>query len=309
MIPAQRRKKLAAFKKGRDEKGFLWSKIVSVILFFLFTFVYILATSNFFGKGGILTVVVNRRDSLLISTFDKESGLITNLVVPGETQLNVSRQLGTWKAGSLWKLGENEKLSGVLLTETIIKNFKIPVVAWADEPFSKISEGEVMSMPKAIFGYKTNLGVGDRIRLAFFSLGVPPIKRVSINLSEGSSLKKTKLIGGEEGYLVSDNLPESLNSIFSDTKINSLKPRILIEDYQVKSGSVDILVLTLEVMGGKVTSIAKKEAKEFYCEVSGVHKYTVKKVAQVFGCAKGAEAQISNFDLTLKVGSDFGERF
>lgn len=282
---------------------------MALLLPFLLLFVYIFLTSSFFGKSSKLTVVVNKKDSVLISTFDKEEGSITNLLIPGETQVNVSRQLGTWKAASVWKLGENEKLSGVLLTETVIKNFKIPVAAWADSPFSGISEGKLTSIFRAIFGYKTNLGGGDRIRLGLFALGVPPTKTINIDLSSQNFLRKTRLVGGEEGYIISSNLPESLNSIFSDARINSLKPRILIEDYQSRGEAVSILAQTLGVFGGKVTSIAKKGSKEFFCEVSGEDKYTVNTVAQVFGCTKQVAVQETNFDLTVKIGEDFGKRY
>lgn len=309
MTPSQRRKKLATFRAKKAKKGFSWPKIIVLLLTLFAFFGYILLTSRFFNKNSKLSVVINKGDQIIVSTFDKKEGSITNIIIPGETQVSVSRQLGTWKIGSVWKLGENEKLSGTLLAETVIKNFRVPVGVWADGPFYGISEGELLPVFRALFGYKTNLGVGDRVRLGLFSLGVPPIQIVNIDLSSQNFLKETKLVGGEMGYVISSGLPESLSSIFSDTQINSLKPRILIEDYQTKREAVDTLVETLEVLGGKVTSITSKGAKEFYCEVSGVDKYTIEKVASIFGCVEQGQTADNNFDLTIKVGEEFGKRF
>lgn len=309
MTPNQRRKKLAAFKNKKKKTPFSLGKVISLLLIFFVVFGYIYFTSKVYALSSRTTVVVNKNDGVLITTFDKEEGSITNLVLPPETQVNVSRQLGTWKASSIFKLGENEKLSGTLLAETIMKNFKIPVYGWADAGFAAISEGGFFSSLRGVLGYKTNLGVGDRLRLAIFSSGVNPTKRLTIDLSGTGFLRKTKLVGGEDGYLILGNLPQSLSSIFTDRKINNLAPTILVENFQTRTGAVDVVAGTLEVLGGKVTSIVPKEKKDFYCEVAGADKYTVQIVSHIFSCAKTKETKKSNFDLTVRIGEEFGKRF
>ena len=191
----KRRKKLIRLKeKKRKNKFPLW-KLATSFLLAISAIIYLWVTSGFFRSSTKPTFVVNDENGAIVSVFDKQQGTITDIVIPGNTQVNVSRQLGTWKLASVWKLGENEKLEGVLLTETIIKNFKIPVNAWRDH-----------------LSGRTNLGVGDRLLFWFFSLGASSGDKREIDLANQNFLKKTRLWSREEGYLVSDSPPPYLSS-------------------------------------------------------------------------------------------------
>lgn len=297
MTSARRRKKIAALKKSKTKKGFSFRKLLIPLVIVLVGWVFIWATSRTFAKNSKVTVVEGRASQVYVSTFDRGGGRITNLLLPRNTQVNVARQLGTWPIISIWRLGENEKLGGTLLAETIIKNFKIPVTAWADERYLALSRA------------KTNLGVGDRLRLALFSLTVSPSRRSNIDLSETGFLRKTKLVGGEEGYLISEKLPQSLYYIFSDDEINSANLRIEIQNFSERKGGSETLVAVLEVMGAKTSAITKKESKDFLCEVAGRDRKIAEKIAKIFGCRLYSRTDGDNFDLTIKVGEEFAKRY
>src|SRR3989344_673748 len=281
MTPQRRRKKIRSYKEKKRNPGFPLKKVLFPLAFLAVIFLYLWGTSRIFAGNSKITVAVNGREQVYISTFDRESGSVSNLILPPNTQLNVSRQLGTWKAESVWRLGENEKLEGVLLSETILKNFKIPVNAWAEFPFYATSEGKLTGIFKAFLPYKTNLGMGDRIRLALFSLGVPPAKRINIDLKTQNFLKKTKLIGGEEGFIISENFPQSLYYLFSDTKVNSANLRIEIQNHSGVGRGADLVAAVLEVLGGKAAAITRLSSEDFFCEVSGDDKEIVRKIAQI----------------------------
>src|SRR3989344_9237051 len=278
-------------RERRKKKFFL------PVLGFVGLAVYLWATSRIFAANPKLTVVVNSKDKVIISTFDREGGSIYNLLIPANTQVNVSRELGTWRAESIWELGENEGLGGVLLTETILKNFKVPTFTWADENYLKFSYS------------KTNLGVGDRLRLALFSLGVSPAKRINIDLADLAFLKKTKLVGGEEGYVLSANLPQSLYFLFSDPLINGSNLRIEIQNNTQRGSGADLVASTLEVLGGKASAITKATPEDFFCEVAGEEKEVVRKIARIFGCKIGGKKEADNFDITIKIGEEFAKRY
>jgi hypothetical protein len=297
MTRNQRRKKIAKFREKKNRRGFSFKKLL-FLLFVIFgiTF-YVWATSRAFAKNSKLTVVVGGGEQVTISTFDRERGTISNLTIPESTQVSVSRQLGSWPAESVWRLGQNEGLNGTLLAETILKNFKIPVVAWADGNYLKFAWS------------KTNLGVGDRLRLAIFSWGVAPSRKTNIDLGTFGILKKTRLVGGEEGFLVNDNIPESLYYLFADPKINSANLRIEVQNKAINRNGAEVVTGVLEVLGGKVAAISNKESKEFLCEVSGRDKQIVSKIASIFGCETTTFDKSENFDLTIIIGEEFAKRY
>lgn len=310
MSPAQRRKKRAKQKAWRNGRN-SYKKLLFILLVPLFTFLLITFHTKFWKSSGKTFLAISKENGeIVVSVFDPELEKITNIIIPKNTEVDVARQLGRWKLGSVRELGENEDLEGKLLAETIVKHFKLPVAAWADAPALGFAEGDVLGVVKAsLFPYKTNLGIGDKIKLGIFSIRIKNLKRENINFSEGNILKKVTLIGGEEGYVLAGRLPNYIVALFSNLSISSEGSIVVILDATGKANVAEEVGEVIEVMGVKLANIKKEEAADFDCEVKGKEKELLEEIAQVFSCKKLKTAPEGNFDLEIKIGKDFTRRF
>lgn len=300
------RKTLRKRKKSRHQPAksllFLLASVAVLLIFFFFR-------TKYWGLGSKFSIAIKtKNDDVILAVFDKELEEVTRIIIPGSTQVEVSRQLGTWKIGAVWQLGENESLGGLLLAETITKHFKLPVVIWADYP----AEGFLQSSPWAfikavVFPYKTNMLVGDKINLGLFSARVKKFKRISVNLSKTPYLKKTTLIDGNEGYLLAGELPLNLIALFSDKEVVRSGLRVVISDLTGKYGLAEQIGEIIEVLGAKVVAIRKGNSSDFDCEIIGSEEQIVKKFAVLFSCQENIKAD--SFDLEVRLGENFAKRF
>lgn len=308
MSPARRKQKRIR-KKNRTSSSsaskFMFVVFLIFAVIFLFRF-----TTKFWSKDSTLSVVFPQKSGdIEIASFNPSDNSISTLVVPGETQVRVARQLGTWRIKSVWKLGENEKVVGKLLAETVTREFNVPVYAWADSTFQGFTKSDPISIIKAAsFIYKTNLGLGDKAKLAFFSFGIKNFKRSEINLKDTRFLTKNLLVDGEEGYRLTSDLPTSILAEFYDAILSKGNAKIKIIDDTGNSGVAESVGKISEVVGLKVASIQKEQSSQTDCLISGSNKYAVKKLSLLFSCVEKDLGE-SNFDVIMKLGTDFSKRY
>ena len=310
MSPAQRRKKRAKQKAKRNGKN-SYKKLLFIFLVPLLVFLLITLQTRFWKSSEKTFLAISKEGGeVAISVFDPELEKITNIIIPKNTEVDVARQLGRWKLGSVRELGENEDLEGMLLAETIVKHFKLPVAAWADSPALGFAEGDILGIVKAsLLPYKTNLGIGDKLKLGLFSIRIKNLKRENIDFSEGNILKKVTLIGGEEGYVLAGRLPNYIVALFSNPDISSEGATVIILDATGKANVAEEVGEVIEVMGVKIANIKKEEVADFDCEVKGKDKELLEEITQVFSCKKLKVMPEGNFDLEIKIGKDFTRRY
>jgi hypothetical protein len=151
--------------------------------------------------------------------------------------------------------------------------------------------------------------VGDKLALALFSLRVKNTNRVEVDLAQTGYLKTARLIDGEEGYLISGSPPQEVASIFADPQIASGSVRVVIINETGEASDPETVAQILEVIGGKVSSLVKGEIQDYDCRIIGREKVSIKKIARVFACDFQEEAPEGNFDLEVRLGKRFVERF
>lgn len=233
---------------------------------------------------------------------------LTTLIIPGDTEVDVSENYGTLRLKNVWQLSQNEKLKGRLLPETVTQNFLFPVFLWSDIDGASIEKQSLSGILRFVFKPSvTNIPFGDRVSLALFSLRAPSLGRSEINLGESQFLKKQKLNDGEVGYILNGQISQRLTVYFSDNDLSVKSSKINIVD---ATGTPDVAIKVgqiIEVMGGKVVSVEKKAAVDTDCEVSGNDSVIVKKVLTLFSCKKGTNK--SDFDLEIRLGQSFAKRF
>ena len=310
MTPAQRRKNLRDFKKKKTPKK------LNIFLLFLLLFVliifglYFLNRKHSSGNLKISMVFPDNEGNVIVSTFSKKEKEVALIKIPQNTQLEASRQLGSWKAKSLWQLGVNEKYNGLLLQETITKNFHFPVSIWADEKASGFVSGNIIKLIKAtVFPYKTNLSLGDRLNLFYISFGIQNKKISSYDLSELSILKKTKLTDGEEGYILSKDVPINIMSSFSESISSNFGYMVQIINATGSRNVAENIGKTIESMGFKITSIKDESSNNnIDCLISGKNKDVVNKMSLIYSCITEASNN-NDFDIVIKLGSKFSKRY
>lgn len=306
MTPAQRRKRIANFKRGGKRP---LARFILVALFALFAFYLVLTTKYWNSKEKLSLAMMSSDGTVVVSVLDPKNGEITNISIPKNTQVESARELGTWKIKSIWALGVNEKLGGRLLKDTVLKNFKFPVSVWADEQALGFASGDTLAVLKAmLFPYDTNLKMGDRLRIGIFSLGLGNSKRTDLDLAKSGYLKKTRLTDGEEGYTVSGKIPKDLLVVFSDPEISRLGLKVHIRDASGNSRVAQEVAEVIEVMGAKVAAVSKEPKASSDCSIRGSN-FFAKDVAKLLSCKLEKEGPEGKFDLELEIGDGFAGRF
>lgn len=312
MTPAQRRKKLRDFKKKKTSKKLNIFILLTLLLGIVILLLYFLGKRHCQGNLKISMVFPDENGNIVVSTFSKKEKEITLINIPPNTQLEVSRQLGSWKAKSLWQLGINEKYEGKLLQETITKNFHFPVSIWADkEAFGFVSGNLIKLIKAAFFPYRSNLSFGDRLTLFFISFGIQNEKINYYDLSEMGVLKKTKLTDGEEGYIVLKEIPINIMSSFSESFNPDFGYMVQVINATGSRSMAENIGKTVESMGFKITSIKEETSvdNDTDCLIYGKNKDIINKISLIYSCKEEDNKNNDGFDIVIKLGSKFSRRY
>lgn len=305
-----RRQKLILNRRKESRGSRLLFKLVYFLIAFAAVWIFLALNTKYWnGEDKVGYVYRNDNGDVNIRVLDPKLSESVTLIIPGDTQVTVARNLGTMRIKNVWQLGINEKLNGNLLAETVTKNFLSPVILWSDGDIGALETVSISGILKFIITpTKTNIQVGDRISLALFSLRVKNINSTVIDLGKSQFLKKTKLNDGEVGYIVNGPVSGRLTVNFSDSDFSEGNVRVDIQDATGVSGTANIVGQIVEVMGGKVVSINRvAEESNLDCVVLGVNPVVVKKTATLFGCKISKDKSV--FDLEIRLGALFAKRY
>lgn len=310
-MPAQK-KRLKRYRKKNKKRSY---KRIYLYLFSLLCFViigfYTFSRSTFNNKYSRLSITFYKEGGdVLISTFDSTDDSITNILIPGNTEVEVARQLGRMNLMNVRQLGINEGYQGQLLTETISKYFNFPVYLWAEGSGIGLSTNSPASLINAVFvPHKTNVTLGDRVKLALFSIQVSNAKRSDLELIDTDYLREQKLISGEVGYVLTGRYPTEYIAIFSDPLISEENAKVIIKDATGDLNTAEDLGEIIEIIGAKVVSIDNINEENYDCSIKGDSKILIDRITRQFGCEVINENLISNINLEIKIGKNFTKRF
>ncbi len=299
-------------QRKRLKKNVKHFPFLLVALFFVAAIVFLpLQISTCFKYSSSFNLAIaDQNGDIEVVNFDNKNQEITTIVIPGSTQLTVSRQLGSWKARGLWQLGINENYSGNLMQETIIRNFFLPVNAWSDKEALGFVQGNFWKAVGAVVSpYRSSLKLGDKIKLALLSLRVSDSKKDTINLKDTGLLKPAKLTDGENGYLIGGDIPPKIASVFADDLFSQKEVRILIKNYSSSGVVADNVGKVIEVLGAKVSSIVKEDNSEIDCKVIGNNRTLVIVIGTLFNCEKKVGVPEGKFDIEIDLGEQFVRRY
>lgn len=308
-MPARHSKRRTVLrnKPKKDRPRYLIYILVLVVI--IASYVFLNLSTKFWDKSAKLTLVTkDANGDVVLVIFDVPDRSITNYVIPKDVQVEVARQLGVWRLGSVWQLGKDEKLNGELLVETVTHYFNFPVYVWGDTTSLGFTKG-IAEILKAMFSpYQTNLGFGDRVRLGIFAMEVTNQDRDEVDLSNSSSMKKMTLSDGEGGYVLVNDFGQTIMSNFADPYISSKEFKIYVKDGTATGGVAESVGKVIEVMGAKVAALEKGDVNGV-CTVSGQDTTAVKRIAEVFSCKENIGKLDNSFDVEVDLGRDFSNKF
>ena len=298
-------------KRGQKKNPPVFIKRLFIIFvpFMLLLIVFVSVKTRLWDSRGKLTLVSTQENGdVLVSVLDPSASKIINIVVPAETEIEVANQFGIWKVKSIWKLGENEGVSGELLAHSITKNFRFPIMGYLEK--ARILTGKIgPTSILEIFTLKSDLLIGDKVKILFFAIKLKDSQITNINLENSTYLKETVSLDGEDGYVVRGNIPVELSAIFVDQDVAESNLRVVIINATGGSRTSVMVGENIEVLGARLVAFEKSPKSELDCEVVGVEKRIVEKVISIFGCTKGEGELGGAFDLEIRLGSAFVERF
>jgi len=289
------------------------NRIIKIILILIFIIIFLIVFSNgrvseWNGKNKLSIVVEG--DNIAVMVFDPLNREITNIKIPGNTEVIVSRQLGMLKIKNVWKLGDKQGIDGgKLLAETTTRYLRIPVSKWADqEALALVSGNRYAIIRTFVIPYKTNLSILDKLRLSLFSLNISNSKINSFDLTSFGYIEESLLRDGSNGFVLTERFPNQLLAILADTDITKNQVRVNIKNATGDNQIVEKLSGVIAVLGGKVSLVSNESLADTDCVVSGFDAYVIKLI-ELFDCKK-ASAEIGGlFDVEMQIGSQFVKRY
>lgn len=308
MRSAQRRNRLNNEAK-RSRLFFLAKLLVLPVLLILILLFFKISDKYWNGSDKFGYVFRLPNGDIATTVLDPKLSEETTLIIPGDTQVDVAGNYGTFRVKNVWQLGIDEKLDGRLLAGTVTKNFLFPVFLWSDSDIESLKDGNLFGTLKFIISpKKTNIPLGDRVMAGLFSLQLKSIDKTEINLGTSKFLQKVKLNDGQTGFLINGAVSGRLTAYFSDNDFADSSLRVEIIDATETPGVSDKVGQVIQVLGGKVVSVEKKtEDANLDCMVTGNNSKIVRKISNLFGCRELKEKSI--FDLEIRLGSKFARRF
>jgi hypothetical protein len=128
--------------------------IVLLLLSILFVFFKVLTLGKF--------VYVNKLNdgSSEIVIVDPQEDDVVKYLFSSDINVDSSRNYGIYKLGNLWSLSQKDPIKGRLVTETITKNFAIPIFLWKDGKDTNLSFYQKI---KSLLIEKRKIGYQSRI--------------------------------------------------------------------------------------------------------------------------------------------------
>lgn len=271
--------------------------------------IYHFLPSKWDMKSRLIVAIPQENKDVTIAVFDPASHSIMHFMLPATTQVIASRNLGTWKLGSIWELGLQEKVGGQLLTETILKTFQIPVDVWMPPDSLGFLSSNVRNIIKAGIGSATNMTLKDRINVVLFSLRLNPSDKYQIDLIETGYLYEALLTDGEEGFARRKELPAKIASYVSDPHMALKQPRMAIRDASGPTSAASDVSHAVEALGGKVLSIEDEQTSDVDCVIYARDTLSVIRLASLLSCHVTKSTSESNFDVEILIGRAFAKRY
>lgn len=293
-------------KKRGKAKAIVFLLILVILALSLWFFIF--RPGLWDGESRLSLAILTQDQGVTLATFDPVNTTITTIAIPPETRLTASRSLGEWRLKSIWRLGEDEQLGGILLSESITKTFHFPTESYAQTQAEGFVQRNFIKRFRALFGnYETNLRFSDKLKLFLFTFKVKNTGRVTFDLTDSGFLKPTRLVDGSSGYTIQGATPAGVLAVFADQAISRENLNVTIVNATGSRFLVNEVGEIVEILGAKVVSITEEKEDKNDCIIYSAPSVTADKLSAVFSCK--IKSPRGDKDLELYLGSSFAERF
>jgi len=285
-------------KSKWNRSKFFWL-VISMILIMFAVGIYLVFSET---KPKYI-VAVNSKSDIKIFTLDILRSESYEFIIPGDTSVQVARDLGVIKLKNVYKLSQNETGNGEILAETIRNNFYIPVYYWSDETLNDVINGSLLAKIKSLVGFDgSNLNLKERIHILWFASIIKPYQKNTINLSDTGVIAETILTDGSQGFRVVRDMPNSLSAIFAfeGESVDEVK----LSDNSARS-SQESLSKIAQVLGARIAFIEEGQGlNDYYCRVTGTG-LRARELANTFSCSYFFKQAAKPFSIEIELGKKF----
>lgn len=258
------------------------------------------------GRFNINLVILSQSISLV--SFNPKEQKIVTIKVPDETYLDVAEGFGKWQLRSVHDLGGSQ-----LLKQTLSGFFGIPIdgfmeVSSLDDLLSKnpISSFNLLSK------LKTDLTLGQLIRLKIGLASVRFDKIIELDLVNTNVLDRTTLLDGSQVYMADPLRLDSILTDLADPSLSMEQKTIAIFNATDHPQLAQKAARLISNLGGNVIITSNAKVRLEKTQAVGEESATLERVKQIFG--RGDTIDASDEDLTssraqinLFLGEDYFE--
>lgn len=296
--------------------------------------------SVFDGQNRITLVVDSAKggakEDILVFSLEPANRSISLLRVPANTNVQVSKNYGTYQLGNVYRLGgldPSQGGGGELLGRTVQDFIGAPIDGWfvSNWEFSLKREDlesrgmktlvrEGFSIKNALIFLKnsgladldTNLTIIDMLRVWHRASSVTIDKIEVSDLRNTRTLKKMYLPGETEVYEIDPRtLDEMTISLFYDARALKERKTVEIINGAGVAGLGSNVARVVNNMGAQVLFVKTSQEKIEHSRVSGGNKesYTVRKISKNLGIPivkrEDGDGPPSGIDITIFIGEDY----
>lgn len=324
MSPAQRlksrRRKVTsvARKSPRNIFKLVILTLCSLLFVLCSYYLYLSWQTRIWIPGSRITVVVASKSPKIYS-YNPQSGKLTILEIPQNTQIDASNSYGNWLAGGLWEFGFQEGKKGELLRSSLQKSLNLPIDGWVGENGDNLFEGKTLGWLSAGFqaitdgSTKSNLTFFDRLSILLKMGMVQSSDRQVFDLTKSGITEKTKLPDGSDGYVISIQKAKAELQFLHDDNIFSEGQRVMVVNTTRSSGLATSVAAVVGTLGARVIGTQTSNENVDWCIVRGekekLSTLSAKRLIKVFNCKSEIKQPAGAEDLELILGSEFAKNY
>ncbi len=270
-------------KEGKSYLKFILFLAFIFIICLLIVIWFLGFGSRWDGKSKFAVVRESLNGDALVQILDPINSSVTNLTIPGSTEVQAARQLGTWKLSSITKLGKDKNEEKDFLKNTIIKSFNFPI------------------------DNSNDLSFIDQLRIKLFLLTLSNTSQINLNLEDTDYLTRAQLVDGSLGFEIKESIPTRVESLFDEDLGKNMTVTIINSTGSREEGNMVRKVV--EVLGLNITSIQNTDKQNFDCVIKSNNNQLALKIAKIFDCNINLGMPANNFDIEINLGTNFVQRF
>lgn len=293
--------------KNKSNKKFSLKIIILLIILIFLWSSYSLYSDRGINYEKISLIQPTSRGDISILVIDYKLKQFDEIVIPANTELEVSGNLGKRKVSTLWKLGEDEDREGELVANTISSNFLIPIDGWSEKVIYDPSYSFSRNAKFVLDGSSSGFNLIDRSKIVSFLVNNRKPKS-SINLNDTSALKNAN-VDGEERYVFEGTIPDKILSYFVDPNFSENTYKIMIRRSLENSDHSEKIGKIVETLGVKPAFVSLDyRDKDSTCVVKSVDQFLLRKLSTIFSCRAQTQT-LNGFDAEIIIGDEYFKIF